>query len=194
MTGGKGGVGVFEQLRFLIIDLKRWNSSSLKDIFYMFFEQAIWGTIFYRLSRALFLVNVPIMKIFLRFIGFFIFKISESFFGVAIRPGAEIGPGLYVGHAGMVMINEEVKAGKNLSVGPGVLIGLRGVGHKGAPVLGNDVYVGVGAKILGKINVGDNVRIGANSVVVQNVPSSVTVFGVPAKVVGPAFNFKKSSE
>ena len=112
---------MIEQLTFLIMDLKRWKFSSFKSLFYLFFEQAIWGTIFYRISRALFLINIPVVKIFLRFISFFIFKFSESIFGVAIRPATDIGPGIYIGHAGMVMINDEVKAGKNLSIGPGVL-------------------------------------------------------------------------
>jgi len=185
---------MIEQLKFLSMDFKRWECSSFKDLFYIFFEQAIWGTIFYRISRALFLINIPVLKAILRFISFFIFKFSESIWGVAIRPGTEIGPGLYIGHAGMVMINEEVKAGKNLSIGPGVLIGLRGGGSLGAPVIGDDVYVGVGAKILGKITIGNNVRIGANSVVVGNVPNNVTMFGVPAKIVGPVFNFKKKKD
>jgi len=185
---------MISQIEFLFVDLKRWKYSSIKDLFYMFFEQAIWGTIFYRISRALFLIDIPVLKIFIRIISFFIFKFSESIFGVAIRPGTEIGPGLYIGHAGMVMINEEVKAGKNLSIGPGVLIGLRGGGSLGAPVIGDDVYIGVGSKILGKITIGNNVRIGANSVVVGNVPSNVTMFGVPAKIVGPVFNLKKKTE
>jgi serine O-acetyltransferase len=182
---------MIEQFKFLVMDLKRWKCSSPKHLFYMFFEQAIWGTVFYRISRALFLINIPVIKILFRFVSFFIFKFSESILGVAIRPGTEIGPGLYIGHAGMVMINEEVKAGKNLSIGPGVLIGLRGGGNLGAPVIGDDVYIAVGTKILGKITIGNNVRIGANSVVVENVPSNVTMFGVPAKIIGPAFNFKK---
>jgi len=185
---------MIEQLKFLALDLKRWKITSIKDLFYMIFEQAIWGTVFYRISRALFLIDVPIVKIFLRLIAFFIFKFSESILGVAIRPATEIGPGLYIGHAGMVMVNDEVKAGKNLSIGPGVLIGMRGGGSLGAPVIGDDVYIGVGAKILGKITVGNNVRIGANSVVVGNVPDNVTMFGVPAKIVGPVFSFRKKKE
>ncbi len=178
---------MFEQFNFLMQDLKRWRCASAKEFFYLFFEQAIWGTVFYRISRSLFLCNVPIVKIFFRLIGFFVYKFNEAVFGVGIRPGAAIGPGLYIGHTGLVMINEEAKAGKNLSIGSDLLIGLRGGGHLGAPTLGDNVVVGAGAKILGKISVGDNVKIGANSLVVQNVPSNVTVLGVPAKIIGPSF-------
>jgi len=180
-----------EQLKFLAADLKRWNCSSFKSLYYMIFEPAVWGTIFYRISRALYLINIPVVKILLRFISFIMFRSSEIVLGIAISPGTEIGPGLYIGHCGMVRIHEAVKAGKNLNIGPGVLIGMRGGGSPGTPVIGDDVFIGVGAKILGKITVGNNVRIGANSVVVGNVPDNVTVFGVPAKVVGPVFNFKK---
>lgn len=183
---------MFQQIKFLISDLKRWKVSSLKDVFYMFFEQAIWGTVFYRISRGLFLINIPILKIFFRLVAFFIFKFSELFLGVGIRPGADIGEGLYIGHAGLVMINEQVKIGKNLSISAGILIGLRGGGHPGAPVIGDDVFIGTGAKILGNIKIGDNVKIGANSVVAQNVPSNVNVLGVPAKIIGPVFPRKKN--
>jgi len=183
-----------EQFKFLAEDLKKWKPPSIKASFYLIFEQAIWGTVFYRISRALFLIKIPVLKIILRLIAFFLFKFSESLWGVSIPPATDIGPGLYIGHAGLVMLNDEVKAGKNLSIGPGVLIGMRGGGSPGAPVIGDDVYVGVGAKILGKITVGNNVRIGANSVVVGNVPNNVTMFGVPAKIVGPVFSFKKRKE
>lgn len=182
---------MIQQFQFLIEDLKRWKCMSLRNFFYFFLEQAIWGTVFYRISRAFFLINIPVIKVLFRLIGFFVFKISESLLGVAIRPGADIGPGLYIGHAGLVMINEEVKAGKNLSIGSDLLIGLRGGGHKGAPILGDNVQIGAGAKILGKIKVGSNVRIGANSLVVNDVPNNVTVLGVPAKIIGPVFVSKR---
>jgi serine O-acetyltransferase len=184
---------MLEQFKYLGLDLKQWECTSLKKLFYLFFEQGVWGTIFYRISRVLFLIDIPLVKIFLRLIAFFIFKFSETLFGVSIPPATDLGPGLYIGHAGLVMINDEVKAGKNLSIGPGVLIGLRGGGSLGAPILGDDVYVGVGAKILGKITIGNNVRIGANSTVVGNVPNNVIMFGVPAKIVGPVINVKKKS-
>jgi serine O-acetyltransferase len=185
------GKPMIEQLKFLVIDLKRWKCASFKGLFYTFFEQAVWATVIYRISRVIFLVNIPVLKIFLRLVSFLMFKISEFFFGVSIPPGTDIGPGLYIGHTGLVLISPEAKAGKNLSIGPGVLIGSRGGGSLGAPVIGDDVYIGVGAKILGKITIGSNVRIGANSVVVGNVPDNVTMFGVPAKIVGPVFSPKK---
>ena len=182
----------FDECSYLMKDLQRWKWTSVRGVFYQLLEQSIWGTVFYRISRMLFCINIPVLKIFFRLIGFIIFKFSEMFLGVAIRPGTRIGPGLYIGHAGLVMINEEVTIGKNLNIGPGVLIGKRGGGHQGAPVIGDDVYIGVGAKILGNVKIGNNVKIGANSVVMSNVPDNVTVFGAPARVIGPSFKRKNT--
>jgi len=171
------------QFRCLIEDLKRWQCTSFRDYFYAFFEQAIWVTIFYRISRALFLVDIPIIKVFLRLIAFFMFKFSEVFLGVAIRPVTSIGPGLYISHTGVIRINPDVVAGKNLSIGPGVILGQRGLGRKGAPCIGDNVYIGLGCKVLGAVKIGNNVRIGANAVVVKDIPDGATAVGVPAKVV-----------
>ena len=173
----------WNQFRYLSADLGRWKWTSFKDIFYNIFEQGIWVTVLYRLSRALFVLNIPILKIFLRLIGFIIFKFSETCLGVAIRPSTEIGPGLYIGHIGLIRFHPDVKAGKNLSVGPGTILGERGMGKKGAPILGDNVYIGVGAKLLGGIKIGNNVKIGANAVVLEDVPDNSTVVGIPARVM-----------
>ena len=172
----------FFQLAYLRADLKRWNISSLKEVFYAVFESGIWVTIFYRLSRFLFLIDIPIIKIPLRLCAFLLFKLNEIL-GCAIRPGCDIGPGLYIGHTGIIRIHPEVKAGKNLSIGQQVTIGTKGLGVKGAPVLGDNVYIGVGAKVLGPIKIGNNVRIGANAVVITDVPDDCTAVGVPAKII-----------
>jgi len=62
-------------------------------------------------------------------------------------------------------------------------LGTKGMGAQGVPALGNNVYVGVGAKILGNVRIGNNVKIGANAVVVHDVPDEVTVVGVPAQII-----------
>ena len=103
--------------------------------------------------------------------------------GAALEAQSEIGPGLYLGHTGAIRIHPEVKAGKNLSLGPCVIIGQRGVGKTGVPILGDDVYIGVGAKILGNVRIGNNVKIGANAVVLEDVPDNVTAVGVPARII-----------
>lgn len=174
---------MFEQLQFLVLDVKRWKPSSLKSVFYLLFEQGIWGVVIYRLGRMLFLIEIPIVKIIFRFIAFLMHKFAEIFLGISIKPGTSIGPGLYVGHTGSVIIHPQARIGKNLSIGTGVIIGEKGVGYGGIPIIGNDVYVGVGAKILGQVQIGDKVKIGANAVVLQDLPEGATAVGVPAKIV-----------
>jgi len=174
---------VFKQFQWLIHDLNRWSCHSLKDAFYIFFEQGVWATVLYRFSRALFLIDIPIIKIILRLLGFFMMKFSEVFLGAAIKPEADIGPGLYLGHTGVIRVHPKTKAGKNLSIGAGVILGEKGLGGKGAPTLGNNVFTGAGSKILGNVKIGNDVKIGANAVVVKDIPDGATAVGVPAKVI-----------
>lgn len=103
---------------------------------------------------------------------------------VDIHPGAVIGQRFFIDHGACVVIGETAEVGDDVTLYHGVTLGgtswNKGKRH---PTLGNGVLVGCGAKILGPITVGDNARIGANSVVVQEVPPSCTVVGVPGKIV-----------
>lgn len=174
---------VFVQFKYLKIDIMRWQWTTIEDSFYNIFEPGLWVIILFRFSRALFLIDIPILKIIIRLTSFLISKFSELCLGALIRPGTDIGPGLYIGHTGVVRIHPDIKAGKNLSIGQLVTIGARGVGHKGVPVIGDNVYIGVGAKILGEIKIGNNVKIGANAVVITDVPDNATAVGVPARII-----------
>jgi len=172
----------FKQFKFLFEDLKRWKCKTKKDIFYLIFEFGIWATLLYRISRFFFLLDYPILKIFFRLIAFFLFKIDELL-GVALSPGCQIGPGLYIGHVGVIRIHPDALVGEKLSIGQLVVIGTRGVGYEGVPLIGDNVYIGVGAKILGEIRIGNNVVIGANAVVISDIPDNSTVVGVPGRIV-----------
>src|SRR5689334_15085261 len=119
---------MFNQFRYLIRDLERWKVRTFKDLFYVCFETGVWATVLYRISRALFVIELPVIKIFLRLIGYLVYKFAEIFLGVAISPGANIGPGLYVGHAGCIRVVPEAIAGQNLSIGTGVFIARKGLG------------------------------------------------------------------
>lgn len=97
-----------------------------------------------------------------------------------IGRGAEFGEGFVLVHADGVVINRLVKGGRNVYIEHQVTIGAdRGT----SPVLGDDIFVGAGAKIIGPVTIGDGARIGANAVVVKDVPAYATVVGVPARVV-----------
>jgi serine O-acetyltransferase len=97
-----------------------------------------------------------------------------------IGRGAEFGPGFVLIHATGVVINGQVKGGANVLIEHQVTIGAE---RRRAPRIGSDVFIGAGAKILGDITIGDHSRVGANAVVVDDVPAHATVVGVPAKVV-----------
>jgi serine O-acetyltransferase len=103
---------------------------------------------------------------------------------VDIHPGARIGARFFIDHGAGVVIGETAEIGDDVTLYHGVTLGgtswRKGKRH---PTLGDGVLVGAGAKILGPISIGANARVGANSVVVQNVPDGCTVVGIPGKVV-----------
>jgi serine O-acetyltransferase len=108
-------------------------------------------------------------------------------FGIFIFPETAIGPGLYIGHCGDIHFNREARVGRNCNISQGVTLGQANRGaRKGAPVIGDGVYIGPGAKIVGAVHVGDDVAIGANCVVTRNLPDHAVAVGVPAQVISLA--------
>ena len=105
-------------------------------------------------------------------------------FGIDISRDARIGSGLYIGHFGGIVVNAAVVIGDNCNLSQGVTLGQVNRGPKaGCPTIGDNVYIGPGAKIIGRIHVGDRAAVGANAVVAQDVPPNVSVGGVPARVI-----------
>jgi serine O-acetyltransferase len=109
-------------------------------------------------------------------------KIGVMLWGIHIHPMADIGPGLYIGHWGGVLIGP-VKMGADCNIAHQVTIGLRADGTSGLPVLGDRVWVGVGSVIFGAIHIGDGVTIGPLTVVSRNLPPRVLVIGNPMRVL-----------
>lgn len=107
-------------------------------------------------------------------------KMNTVLGGCIIGRGAEFGPGLVIIHSNGVVINGSVKAGRNLHIEHQVTIGAE---QRQSPIIGDDVFIGAGAKIIGSVTIGDGARIGANAVVVHDVPAHTTVVGIPAKPV-----------
>ena len=113
-----------------------------------------------------------------------LFKFVEMTTGVSVPAHAEIGPGFYIGHFGNIIVHPDTVMGERCSISQGVTIGVLGGARAGVPRIGNDVYIGAGAKILGPVTIGDGATIGANAVVLEDVPAGCTAVGVPARVIG----------
>lgn len=111
-------------------------------------------------------------------------EITRILTGVEIHPGAVLGPGLFIDHATGVVIGETAEVGEDVTIYHGVTLGGSGRDTgKRHPTIGDRVTIGAGAKVLGAIKIGDDSRIGANAVVVKEVPSSSVVVGVPGQVI-----------
>ena len=133
--------------------------------------------IFYRIAHKLLGIGMP-------FFPRFISQFAKWLTGIEIHPGATIGNGLFIDHGMGVVIGETSVIGDDVTLFQGVTLGGTGKERgKRHPTLGNNVVVGAGGKILGNVNIGDNVQIGANAVVIKDVPPNSTVVGIPGRVV-----------
>ena len=138
--------------------------------------QSIHVLIFYRIAHGLY-------KIKLFFLARLISQLGRFFTGIEIHPGAKIGKGLFIDHGMGVVIGETAEIGDNVTIYHGVTLGGTGKDKgKRHPTIGNNVIIGCGAKILGPISIGDGAKIGANSVVLKNVPKEKTAVGIPAVI------------
>ncbi len=120
----------------------------------------------------------------MKFIARMISQHARFMTGVEIHPGAKIGKGLLIDHGAGVVIGETAVVGDNCTIYQGVTLGGTGkdVGKR-HPTIGNNVMIGSGAKVLGPVKVGDNSKIAAGAVVLNEVPADSTAVGVPARVI-----------
>ena len=138
--------------------------------------------LFYKIGNVFWRYN-------LKFLARLIMHFARIFTGIEIHPAAKIGSNFFMDHGLGIVIGETTEIGENVTIYQGVTLG--GImpsvesdlqrNQKRHPTVGNNVIIGSGAQILGAINIGDDARIGANSVVSRDVPANVTVAGVPAR-------------
>ncbi|MGD2279086.1 MAG: serine O-acetyltransferase [Candidatus Omnitrophota bacterium] len=149
-------------------------ASSYAEIIFTY--SGLHALMFYKAARKLREWKIPIASRFLSQLG-------KWLTGIEIHPGAEIGKGLFIDHGMGVVIGETAIVGENVTLFQGVTLGGTGK-EKGKrhPTLKDNVVAGAGAKILGNITVGNNVMVGANAVVIRDVPDDSTVVGVPGRV------------
>ncbi|BDQ27155.1 serine O-acetyltransferase EpsC [Helicobacter heilmannii] len=116
-------------------------------------------------------------------------QFSRFLTGIEIHPGAKIGRGLFIDHGMGVVIGETTQIGDDVTIYHGVTLGGTGkLTGKRHPTLGNRVVVGAGAKVLGAITIGDDVKIGANAVVLTDLPNGSVAVGTKAKTISKESN------
>lgn len=150
----------------------------------LWLNPAVWSIACYRLGHWVYVEKPNILlRLPLKLVSFVFTLFCVVFMEMDIDPQAEIGGGLYIGHIGGVHINPGAVLGRNCDLAHRVTIGASAMGRKGLPVLGDDVYIGTGATLVGKIKVGKGAKIAANTLVMTNVPEGATVMGVPGRIV-----------
>lgn len=154
-----------------------YGVSNTKTILRVLLSDGSSAVVLYRLAQWF-------RKIHLGLVSYILLDINKFFNGCVIGKNAEFDAGLVLMHPVGIVINGGVKGGRNIVIESGVVIGSA---RNGLPVevpkLGNNIFIGAGAKVLGGITIGDNVKIGANSVVIRDVPSGATVVGIPGRIV-----------
>ncbi|NLP62046.1 serine O-acetyltransferase [Paraburkholderia sacchari] len=131
----------------------------------------------YRLAHLLFRLRIPVLP--------WILKITNRIlFSVSLPPSVEVGKNVTFGYQGLgIVVHKNARIGSNVIISPNVVIGGKGRGKPGAPVIEDDVVIGAGACILGNVRIGRGAVIGANSVVLTDIEPQATVVGIPARSV-----------
>ena len=167
----------FKNIKEDFWNIKR-NDPALHSAFEIFFNYpGLWALFFHRFAHYLY-------KKGLRFIPRFISGVSRFITTVDIHPAAKIGKRLFIDHATGVVIGETAIIGNDVVIYQQVTLGgVSTSSGKRHPTVGNNVVIGAGAKVLGNITLGHNAKIGANSVVVKDVPCCATAVGIPARII-----------
>lgn len=176
-------------------DLKRYlhnRKNFLDKVKTILLTQGIWATVIYRAGS--WCHNHKAEKCWPGIILPFLTiaqKIIEITTGIVLPFSAKIGKGLYIGHFGGIILSHKAIIGEYCNISNENTIGQAGRGgEQFAPMIGNRVYIAPGAKIFGKITIGNNVAIGANAVVTKDLPDNAVAVGVPAKII----SYKGSSD
>jgi len=145
--------------------------------------QGFWAMIVYRFGRWRYRIQPAIVRKLFSLSYHLLFKFIQIVTGIELPCEVEIGRNFVIDHFGGIIISGYAKFGDNCRIRNGVVVGLRRVEEKCAPIIGNDVDIGAGAKLLGPIRIGNNVLIGANAVVLCDVPDNSVAAGVPARIM-----------
>jgi serine O-acetyltransferase len=146
-------------------------------------RRGFWTMVVYRFGRWRYTIGSRPLRVPFSIL-YKLFKIiAESITGTELPCEVLVGRRLRIEHSFDIVVSGDAVIGDDVVLRNGVTIGLRHEGKRGSPVIGNRVDIGAGAKILGPIQIGDDVSIGANAVVIRDVPSSSIAVGVPARIL-----------
>ena len=167
-------------------DLRRYGGPG-EQVKALLLTPRVWAIVNYRFGRCIHTARMPsvarlLLKVFGRLFTFFI----EIVTSIELPPQTAIGGGLFIPHAGYVIVASNAIIGLHCTLTQGVTIGHRAGGDLSqldSPVIGDRVYLGPGAAVLGAINIGDDALIGANAVVIRSVPPRAVVVGNPARLI-----------
>ena len=150
----------------------------------LWLNPAFWAITIHRfghwlyVDKPFFLIAIPLKIVF-----FFAYLFSEVVMEMSLDPQATIGGGLYIAHIGGIHINPEAVIGSSCNLTHHTTIGASAMGRSGSPIIGDNVYIGTGATLAGKIKIGNGAKIAANTLVITNVPEGATVMGVPGRII-----------
>jgi serine O-acetyltransferase len=166
-------------------DFKKYKNYGGHFFSIVFFTQGFWAIFQYRIAHFIHCkIQWQPFRFILKMLASFWQKAIEIVTGISIPPSVKIGHSFYIGHFGSIIINSNAIIGANCNISQGVTIGVSGQGDKrGVPIIGNEVYIGANSVIAGKISIGNNVLIGACSMVNKSLLDNSVAIGVPALVI-----------
>lgn len=144
--------------------------------------QGFWVMVIYRFGRWRYGISSPLLRKPFSMLYKFAYKLTQIITGIELPCEAKVGHGFVIDHFGGIVISGYASFGNNCRIRNGVVVGLSKVEDPCAPTIGDNVDIGAGAKILGPIRIGNNVLIGANAVVIRDVPDNCIAVGVPAVI------------
>lgn len=184
-----------QTLRLVYFDYRRYratggdNEGSLLGV--LLLTQGFWASTVYRFSHFITCIHPSFLRRILRVLFFFIEKWIEIITGIRIPGECMIGKGLYIGHFGPIIVHSQAKIGDFCNLSQGVTIGVLQRGERtGVPVIGNRVYIGPNAIVIGGINIGNDTAIGAGAIVTKSAADRTVLAGNPARVLSQEGSFE----
>ena len=162
----------------LLLDFDRYK----KCEGFSLFEPSLLAIVSYRTGQLLRRVRLPVIGQALRAVHVIVHGFVTVAVGIHLPRGTSIGPGLRIYHFGGIIISPSATIGRNCTLRQNVCIGTR-YGKDDAPTIGDNVDFGVGAVVIGRVRIGNDVHVGANAVVLTDVPDNASAVGVPARIV-----------